>query len=191
MKNIAIFASGGGTNAERVIKQFQDSIDAHVAVVLTNNERAGVVQRADALDVPVEIIDKSWQSAEDLLTVLRAYDTDVILLLGYLKLMPEEVTAEYDGHIVNLHPALLPKYGGKGMYGQKVHKAVADNKDTESGFSLHRASSEYDKGEILYQAKVQISDSHQTAQNVEKLVLKLESSKVASAIAELIKEDKI
>ena len=191
MKNIAIFASGGGTNAERVIKQFQESIDAHVAVVLTNNEEAGVVQRADALDVPVEIIDKSWQSAEELLTVLRAYDTEVILLLGYLKLMPEEVTNEYDGHIVNLHPSLLPKYGGKGMYGQSVHKAVADNKEAETGFTLHRASSEYDKGEILYQTKVRISDSQQTAQEVKKLVLKLESSKVASAIEQLIKEDKI
>jgi len=190
MKNIAIFASGGGTNAERVIKQFKDSIDVHVAVVLTNNPKAGGIERADAQDVPVEVIESNYGNPSELLRVLEAYDIDIVLLMGYLKLLPQEVITKYQGHILNQHPALLPKYGGKGMYGRKVHEAVAASNDSESGFSLHRATAKYDDGEVVYQAKVQIPGGSD-ADKVEELVLALELTKVASAIEELIKNQKI
>lgn len=190
MKNVAIFASGGGTNADRVIYELGLSFTAHVAVVLTNNPKAGVIEKAEEHDVPVELIDKNWNDAGAILEILKGYEIDTILLLGYLKLLPSGVIDAYDGHILNQHPALLPKYGGKGMYGRRVHEMVAKNSDKQSGYTLHKVTPVYDEGEILWQEKVDLPEGV-TGEEVEFLVRKLENEKVAPAIHKLIKDNQI
>ena len=189
MKNVAIFASGNGTNTERVIAQLAQSYEAHVAVVITNRPDAGVVAKADSAGVPVEVL-RDPQDVDAIQEILRGYEIDIILLLGYLRKMPPEIVEQYKGHILNQHPALLPKYGGKGMYGRNVHTAVADAGEVESGFTLHRVSAEYDDGEILVQRVVELPVDT-SAEQVERLVTELESNHVAPAIADLITNNNI
>jgi phosphoribosylglycinamide formyltransferase-1 len=185
MKKVAIFASGGGTNAERTITELNESDVAQVAVVLTNNPKAGVIERAEAAGVAVEVIDQIWEKPDKLIKLLEQHDVDVVLLLGYLKLLPERVIERYEGHIVNQHPALLPKYGGKGMYGSKVHAEVVKNGEAVSGFSIHRVTPVYDEGEVLYQEVVHLSADCK-AEDCERLVRQLELDKAAKAIREMI-----
>lgn len=185
MKNVAIFASGNGTNAERVITDLAPSDAAKVVVVVTNNPKAGVINRAKQAGVAVELIDQNWDQTGDLIEMLSRHETDIILLLGYLKLLPVGVIEKYDGHIVNLHPALLPKYGGKGMYGHFVHEAVANSGDSVSGLTFHRVNNLYDDGEILYQAKIDLPENVE-ARTIQELENNLEAEKVAPAIRELI-----
>lgn len=190
MRNVAIFASGSGSNAEETIKELRNSSVAQVSVVITNNPNAGVITRAEQLDVPCEVIDKSGSDSAQILEILDKYQIDIILLQGYLRLLPEEVIAKYEGHILNQHPALLPKYGGKGMYGHFVHEAVASSGDAQSGFSLHQVTPIYDDGEVLWQETVDLPENA-TAQQIEEQVRKLENDKAASAIHKLIEDNKI
>ena len=190
MKKVAIFASGDGTNAEATIVGLNNSDVARVMVVLTNNPKAGVIERAEKAGVAVEVIDHIWDKSDDLTKLLEQYDVDIILMLGYLKLMPREVIEAYEGHILNQHPALLPKYGGKGMYGHFVHEAVTNNRDSQSGFTLHRSSPVFDEGEILHQEVINLP-ANCSASECERLVRALEHEKVAPAIRELIESEKI
>lgn len=157
MKNIVIFASGNGTNAENIIRYFKEQKTAIIRNVITNNPKAGVIKRAENLDVDVTVLDKeALQHPEKLLLNLKDLDTDLIVLAGFLKKIPDEIVAAYPNRIMNVHPALLPKYGGKGMYGMHVHQAVIENKESKSGITIHYVNEKYDEGAIIFQAETPV-----------------------------------
>lgn len=157
LKNIIIFASGNGTNCENIIRHFAKSPLARVALVVCNKKDAKVVQRAKSLGVPVAIVSKSELSQPDfVLPLLSRHDADLIVLAGFLLMIPHYLIEAYDHKIVNIHPALLPKYGGKGMYGMHVHEAVYKAKEKETGLTVHYVSDQCDGGEIIAQRRVSL-----------------------------------
>ena len=157
IKNIAIFASGSGTNAQRLAEYFQNSGAAKVAMIFCNNPEAYVIERAKKLEVPVVIFNKAdFYSSDKIIDVLKAECIDIIVLAGFLWLIPSNIIKNFPNRIVNIHPALLPKYGGKGMYGMNVHKAVIASGDEESGISIHYVNEDYDEGNIIFQVKCTI-----------------------------------
>ena len=156
-KRIAIFASGSGSNAQKIMEHFKKHTDAEVAIVLTNNPEAYVLQRADNFEIPTHIFDKhEFYETEDVVDLLKNLNIDLLVLAGFLWLVPDTILANYPKRIINIHPALLPKYGGKGMYGDRVHKEVLANGDEESGISIHYVNEDFDSGEIIYQARFKI-----------------------------------
>lgn len=151
-KNIVIFASGTGTNAENIIRYFQKKESATIKLVLSNKKEAQVLERAKKLNVPCRYIPKKdWEKGEEILSLLQSNEIDLIVLAGFLLKVPDSLLEAYPRRIVNIHPALLPKYGGKGMYGNRVHEAVAAAEETETGITIHYINKEYDKGEIISQ----------------------------------------
>jgi len=160
MKNLAIFASGSGTNAENIIKYFSNKTIAGVKLVLSNKSDSFVLERAARLGIPSMFFDRNdFYHSKKVIEHLRNYRIDFIVLAGFLWLVPDNILKEYRGRIVNIHPALLPSYGGKGMYGDNVHKAVIANGDKESGISIHYVNESYDEGDIIFQAKCRIDDN--------------------------------
>lgn len=156
-KRIAIFASGSGSNAQKIMEHFKKHTDAEVAIVLTNNPEAYVLQRADNFEIPTHIFDKhEFYETDDVVDLLKNLNIDLLVLAGFLWLVPDNMLANYPKRIINIHPALLPKYGGKGMYGDRVHKEVLANGDEESGISIHYVNEHFDSGEIIYQARFKI-----------------------------------
>lgn len=157
MKNIAIFASGSGTNAENIIKYFENSDKAEVCVVLTNNPKAGVIERAHSLFVDVHVFNREdLYNTQKVLNILNQYNIDLIVLAGFLWLVPENIIKRFSNNIVNIHPALLPKFGGKGMYGAKVHEAVIASGESKSGITIHMVNNVYDDGQIIFQKSFDI-----------------------------------
>ncbi|MCZ4221992.1 phosphoribosylglycinamide formyltransferase [Pedobacter rhodius] len=156
-KRIAIFASGSGSNAQKLMEHFKRSTDIEIALVLTNNAEAYVLQRADNFEIPSHIFDKhEFYKTDDVIDLLRNLDIDFIVLAGFLWLIPKNLIAAYPGRIVNIHPAILPKFGGKGMYGDHVHNAVIAAGEPEGGITIHYVDENYDEGEYIYQAKYKI-----------------------------------
>jgi len=156
-KRIAIFASGSGSNAQKIMEHFKKHPEAEVALVLTNNSDAFVLQRADSFEIPSHIFDRQeFYHTENIIELLRNLDIDFIVLAGFLWLMPKNILIEYPGRIINIHPALLPNYGGKGMYGDHVHRAVLQAGDAEGGITIHYVNEHYDEGEYIYQARYRI-----------------------------------
>ena len=156
-KRLAIFASGSGSNAQKLMEHFKSSSEAEIALVLTNNPDAYVLQRADNFEIPSHIFDRhEFYQTEDVIDLLKNLDIDLIILAGFLWLIPQQLIDEYPGRIVNIHPAILPKFGGKGMYGDHVHNAVMAAKETEGGITIHYVDANYDEGEFIYQAKYRI-----------------------------------
>ncbi len=154
---ITIFASGSGTNAENIIRFFQNDQLARVNLVVSSNEHAGVVERARKLKVPVEFIEKKeFNQPNSILPMLREYATEFIVLAGFLWLVPEYLVREYEDRILNIHPALLPKYGGKGMYGMNVHRAVLENQEEYSGITIHLVNESYDEGKVVAQYRLEV-----------------------------------
>ena len=154
MKNIVIFASGAGSNAENIIRYFSNGKKAKVVLVLSNKPQAKVLERAAALGVDVFFFDRrQFYETEEVLFILQRRNTDLIVLAGFLWLVPSPILEAYKGRIVNIHPALLPGFGGKGMYGDRVHKAVLDARSTESGITIHFVNEHYDSGDIIFQAR--------------------------------------
>jgi len=169
-KNIVIFASGNGTNAENIIRYFQKKKTARIAEVITNNPRAGVLERARKLNVPVRIIGRSDLSVpEGLIRHLREQNTEIIVLAGFLWKIPVELIRQFPQKIINLHPALLPAYGGKGMYGMHVHEAVIAAKEKKSGITIHYVNEQYDEGQIIFQAEIEISPTDTPESLAEKI----------------------
>jgi phosphoribosylglycinamide formyltransferase-1 len=165
MRNIAIFASGSGTNAENIIQYFSNNNSAKVSLVLSNNRQATVLKRAAAHDVRTVFFEhKEFYVTGKVLRYLSLYKIDLVVLAGFLWLVPESIVEQYHGRIINIHPALLPKHGGKGMYGEYVHEAVLENKEAESGITIHYVNKLYDDGDIIFQArcKVDPSDTYET-----------------------------
>lgn len=158
MKRIVIFASGSGTNAENIILHFKNKSQGNVIAVLSNNPHAKVLERAENHNVPTVVFNKTELSDGTILQKIKELQPDLIVLAGFLLMFPAAIIAHYPDKIINVHPALLPKYGGKGMYGMKVHQAVLENKDKETGISIHFVNEHYDEGAIIFQKSVNIED---------------------------------
>jgi phosphoribosylglycinamide formyltransferase-1 len=186
MRNIVIFASGSGTNAENIIKYFSNKNTAKVKLVLSNKPDALVLKRAAALGVPAVKFDRDdFYKSGKVLSVLREYNTDLIVLAGFLWLVPLPVLNEYEGRIINIHPALLPRYGGKGMYGEKVHISVIENREKESGITIHYVNNEYDAGDIIFQARCPV-DMNDTPDTLASKIHTLEYKHFPRVIEDLI-----
>lgn len=159
MVNIAIFVSGSGTNCENIIKYFHDSSLVNTALVISNRADAYALVRADKLNVPsVVLTKKEINSPEAILPILKQYDIQFIVLAGFLLMIPDFLIEAFPGKIINLHPALLPKYGGKGMYGHHVHEAVKASGDTITGMTVHYVSPVCDGGDIIAQFSIDVSE---------------------------------
>ena len=155
---MAIFVSGGGTNCENIIKYFDGSDVARAALVISNKANAGAVEKAERLGVPVKVVPKAALNDPDvILPLLKDYSIDFIVLAGFLLVIPGFLIDEYDHRMINLHPALLPKYGGIGMYGHHVHEAVKAAGETETGMTVHWVTREVDGGDIIAQFSTPIS----------------------------------
>jgi phosphoribosylglycinamide formyltransferase-1 len=160
MNNIAIFASGSGTNAQRLIEHFSSITDTNISILLTNKKNARVIERAKKLNVPVRIFDREeFYYSENIAVFLQNEGVDWVVLAGFLWLIPENLLKIFPKKIVNIHPALLPKYGGKGMYGMNVHQAVIDANEKESGITIHYVNEEYDKGSVIFQATCPVDET--------------------------------
>jgi phosphoribosylglycinamide formyltransferase-1 len=158
-KRIAIFASGSGSNAQKIMEHFKKHQDAEVVIVLTNNPEAYVLQRADNFEIPSHIFDKyEFYKTEDVVRLLKNLQIDLIVLAGFLWLIPQNLIQAFPNKIINIHPALLPKYGGKGMYGDRVHKTVLEAGDEESGITIHYVNEDFDEGEIIHQSRFRIEE---------------------------------
>jgi len=168
MKQIAIFASGRGSNAEAIIEYFRNKDSVKVALIITNNPDAGVLKIAARNKIISAIVTpQGLQNEKLMLGMMEALNIEFIILAGFLKLVPGFLLQRYPKHIINIHPALLPKYGGKGMYGMKVHEAVLADKETETGITIHYVNEKYDEGEVILQRKVTIAatDNPETLAN--------------------------
>ncbi|MGN1263297.1 MAG: phosphoribosylglycinamide formyltransferase, partial [Prevotella sp.] len=158
MINIAIFVSGSGSNCENIIRHFENHDNIRVAVVLSNKSDAYALVRAKALGVPTEVLAKAEFADEDILCgLLKRYGTDFIVLAGFLLMVPAFLIKRYHRRMLNIHPALLPKYGGKGMYGRHIHEAVKNNGEKETGITIHYVSEVCDGGEIVFQTSTPIA----------------------------------
>jgi len=171
--NIALFASGSGTNAENIARYFQHHENINIVLVLSNKPDAYVLERAKNLNIPAVVFTKKeLEETNKILQILSEYKVDFIVLAGFLLKIPAYLVDAYPNRIINIHPALLPKYGGKGMYGRFVHEAVVANGETESGITIHFVNEQYDEGAIIFQAKCAVSPadtSDELAQKIHEL----------------------
>ena len=173
-KKIALFASGSGTNAEKIMQYFDAHEQIEVAMLLSNKAKAGALVRAEKFEVATKVFDRStFYETEEIITLLQDREIDLIVLAGFLWLIPAPLVKAFPNKIINIHPALLPNYGGKGMYGAHVHEAVIQNKEKESGITIHYVNEQYDEGEFIFQASCEISPSD-TSTDLAKKVQQLE-----------------
>lgn len=187
MSNIAIFASGSGTNAENIISYFQQHDDINVISILCNKPNAYVIERAINHDIEYLTFDKNdLYNSSKILDYLEKNKIDFIVLAGFLLLMPEDIVNVYSGRIINIHPALLPAYGGKGMYGDNVHKAVIEAKEKFSGITIHYVNPNFDEGDVIFQAQVEINQND-TPDSLSKKIHILEQAHFPNIIKQVIK----
>ncbi|TGV02272.1 phosphoribosylglycinamide formyltransferase [Flavivirga rizhaonensis] len=188
MNRIVIFASGSGTNAENLVKFFHNSDNASVIQILTNNPHAKVLDRAKSLKVSALSFNRiAFTKTDDVLNILKASQPDLIVLAGFLWKFPELILKEFPNKVINIHPALLPKYGGKGMYGMNVHKAVVANNEAETGITIHYVNENYDEGAIIFQAKCHVTPSD-TGEDVAEKIHELEMEHFPKVIGKLLSE---
>jgi phosphoribosylglycinamide formyltransferase-1 len=174
MKNIAIFASGNGTNAQRISEYFFNSDKINISLILSNKKDAYVLERAKKMHISSFLFNKKELNDTNIvIKKLKEYKIDFIVLAGFMIKIPENILKIYANKIINIHPALLPKYGGKGMYGLNVHKAVINAKETETGITIHIVDDNYDKGKIIFQAKCRV-DNNDTPESLANKVHLLE-----------------
>ncbi|MDR2914173.1 MAG: phosphoribosylglycinamide formyltransferase [Tannerella sp.] len=186
MKNIAIFASGSGTNAENIIRYFAESNFIRVAVVLSNKRDAGVHERAKNLSIPsFTFSNAEFEEGVVILNKLAGYHIDLIVLAGFLSMVSPVVVDAYRGKIINIHPALLPKFGGKGMYGHSVYEAVIAAKEMKTGITIHYVNERYDEGVVIFQATCPVLPAD-TVKDIEKKVHKLEYEYYPQVIEKLL-----
>lgn len=186
MNNIAVFASGSGTNAENIIRFFRPSNNINVKLIVSNKPDAKVLKRAKKHDIDHFVFSKDqFFRSDEILQQLIAYNIDFIILAGFLWLVPENLIKSYPDKIINIHPALLPKYGGKGMYGSRVHEAIIENGEKESGITIHYVNERYDEGNIIFQATCLIEEGD-TAEDLASKVHKLEYEHFPRVIAEVV-----
>lgn len=188
MKRIVIFASGSGSNAENLIRFFQNKDNASVVQVLTNNPRAKVIERCKNLKISCLSFNRiAFYNTTDVLDILKIKNPDLIVLAGFLWKFPENILNAFPNKVINVHPALLPKYGGKGMYGMHVHNAVVNNKEPETGITIHYVNEKYDEGAIIFQASCSIKSSD-TAADVAAKIHMLEMKHFPEVVEKLLKE---
>lgn len=182
---LSIFASGNGSNAMKIIDFFKDSNEIDVVLLVTNNKMAGILGKSKGKVEQAIISNEEAKDGNFLLGIMQSHQIDYIVLAGYLRRIPEVIIAAFPRQIINIHPALLPKYGGKGMYGMNVHRAVQQNKETESGISIHLVNEQYDKGQLIAQYKTAIS-INECAEEIQKKVMQLEHQYFAPTLADYI-----
>lgn len=187
MKKIVIFASGSGTNAENIMKYFVKTKIGTVAAVFTNNPNAQVIDRAKNYGVTIEVFSKDQFIEGEVLQKIDAIQPDWIILAGFLLKFPQKITAAYPQKIINIHPALLPKYGGKGMYGMHIHRAIVENKEKETGITIHFVNENYDEGAIIFQQSI-ILTGEETPEVVATKIHELEYKYFPEVIEKLMKE---
>ena len=187
MKKIVVFASGSGSNAENIIKHFKETKIAKVVSVFTNNPNAKVIERAKNHQIPVEIFSKNELLGRNIVQKIQEIDPDLIVLAGFLLKFPENIIELYPNKIINIHPALLPNYGGKGMYGIHIHRAIVNNKEKETGISIHYVNEHYDEGGIIFQKNVALTEED-TPETVAEKIHELEQ-KYFPEIIQTILED--
>lgn len=186
MKKIAIFASGSGSNAENIIRYLNTAErgDLRVSVVVCNRPEARVIERARNSDVPVEVLTKAEiNDPERMMEVLDSHDVDGIVLAGFLLMIPSFLIGRYEGRIINIHPSLLPKYGGKGMYGIHIHRAVVENREKETGITVHLVTDRCDEGQIIFQTAIEVSPED-APEDVERKIHALEKEHFPSVVKE-------
>jgi phosphoribosylglycinamide formyltransferase 1 len=187
MSRIAIFASGTGTNAKNIIDYFKKPSrnTVEVGLIVTNNPNAGVLKIAEKEKIQTIIINKENFGSDEFLEQLKKERINLIVLAGFLWLIPKNITQKYHNKIVNIHPALLPRFGGKGMFGSKVHQTVKESGELESGISIHFVNEHYDKGEIIFQARCELFEDD-SPEVIEQKVRKLEYKHYPIIIADLL-----
>jgi len=186
MKKIAILASGSGSNAENIADYFKTNNDVEISLILTNNPNAFVIERAKRLMVPSRVFTKQeFKESAVIVDELKREGIDLVVLAGFLWLIPSSLIQAFPNRIVNIHPALLPKFGGKGMYGDKVHEAVKEAGETETGISIHYVNEKYDEGKIIYQAKTPVV-AEDTADEIAAKVHALEYKHFPEVIASIL-----
>jgi phosphoribosylglycinamide formyltransferase 1 len=185
-KKIAVFASGSGSNAENIFNYFKNNDNVTISLILTNNPNAGVIERANRLNIPFVVFDKNaFKNTNEIVMLLQENNIDLVVLAGFLWLIPENLIEAFPNKIVNIHPALLPKYGGKGMFGDNVHKAVVEHKETETGITIHFVNQHYDEGKVIFQAKCKVLPTD-TFEEVASKIHTLEYEHFPKVIADLL-----
>jgi phosphoribosylglycinamide formyltransferase-1 len=188
MKNIVIFASGNGTNAERIMEYFSVNDTVNIQLILTNNPRAGVLARAQKFGVPTVVFTKEeFYHSDKINRLLTENKIDFVVLAGFLWLIPASIIQSFPGRIINIHPALLPKYGGKGMYGRHVHEAVIANRETQSGITIHYVNDHYDEGNVIFQATCEVKEDD-TPDRLAARIHELEYAHFPVVIEQLLKD---
>ena len=186
-KRIAIFASGSGTNAEEIFKKFQQNPHAEVVMLLSNNAHAYVHQRAAKYNIPTTVFNRdTFRNTNEIVDLLKEERISLIALAGFMWLFPENLVKAFPKKIINIHPALLPKHGGKGMYGMNVHEAVKTNRENESGITIHYVNEKYDEGQIIFQAKCAIAHDD-SPEDIANKVHALEHKHYPQVIEDLIR----
>lgn len=184
--HIAIFASGSGSNARKIMEYFKNHASIKVALVVSNRKDAGVLNIAKEYEVDTLIVSKStFYETDDILITLSDYNISFIVLAGFLLLVPKYIISRFNKKIVNIHPALLPKFGGKGMFGHHVHEAVKAEGETESGITIHYCNEHYDEGSVIFQAKCPVFPTD-TPDDIAKRVLALEHENFAKIIEQVL-----
>lgn len=186
IKSLLIFASGSGSNAENIVRFFEEREDVKIPLILSNRKDAFVHTRAKKLGVKSETFTREEFKSSEFIDRIENTGADLIILAGFLWLIPSGLVAKFPNRIINLHPALLPKYGGKGMYGMNVHKAVIENGEKESGISIHYVNEKYDEGNIIFQAKCTV-DPDETPESLSAKIHKLEHNHFPEVIDKLLK----
>lgn len=186
MKQIVLFASGSGSNVESIVRYFEGHPDISVSCVFSDRKEALVLERCQSLGIPAFFFNRhSYKGNGVLLQTLRCLDPDLIVLAGFLRMIPPEMVHAFPERIINIHPALLPKYGGKGMYGSHVHEAVKANGEKESGITIHYVNEYYDEGAIIFQRKTEL-EPEDSAEDIAKKVLRLEHFHFPRVIEDLL-----
>jgi len=185
--NLVFFASGSGTNFQSVIDAIESGrLDARITGLISNTARAGAIDRAKEHDIPAYVIDtKDPASEKELLDLLGSLDPGLIVLAGYLRKIPDSVIRTYSGRIINIHPSLLPKYGGKGYYGMNVHRAVIENREKVSGCTVHFVNEIYDNGQVIEQVEVPVEQTD-TPESLAKKILRREHELLPETIQKLL-----
>lgn len=190
-KRIAIFASGNGSNSENIIRTLVGNNFIEVAVILTNNSNAFVIERAHKFNITCMVFSKSdFYTNNIVIDFLKSNKVDYIVLAGFLWLIPQKLIALFPNKIINIHPALLPNFGGKGMYGMHVHEAVINARQKQSGITIHLVDEEYDKGKVLFQAQCDVTDND-TAETLAKKIHQLEYRYFPQIVIEYISQNEL
>lgn len=187
-KRIILLASGNGSNVENIDQYFQHYPEICLSGVFTNNPNAGVIRRAERLKLPIAVFDKKAFTNGDLLQQIKSLKPDLIILAGFLWKIGADWVGTFPNKIINIHPALLPKYGGKGMYGQYVHRAVKENKEKETGITIHFVNEAYDEGAILFQERVKVQ-AEDTVEEIAAKVQQLEHEFFPKVIHRLLQKE--